>query len=310
MSKRHIKIVEVGPRDGLQNEAEILSFDIKTSFIDQLSNTGLSHIEVSSFVNPKRIPQLADANTVFSQITRNTNVNYAALVPNEKGMSTALDNHVDSIALFTGASESFCQKNINCSVEESLQRFKPVIEIAQKNAIPVRAYVSCVVGCPYEGLIDAKEVAKLVQRLDDMGCYEISLGDTIGVATPSQVHILLDTCTDVISVDKLAVHFHDTRGQALANIVESLSFGVTTIDSSVAGLGGCPYATGSTGNVATEDVVYLLHGMGYSTGIDLKKLIEVGKYICEKTNRQNSSRVGVAGLPEFYTELSISAQVL
>ena len=301
-----IKIVEVGPRDGLQNEDSVVDTDGKIEFINQLSLTGLSHIEVSSFVNPQRIPQLADAAQVFLGIDRRSKVHYGSLVPNEQGMRRAIESKPDSVALFTAVSETFCQKNINCSIDESLQRFIPVIDMAQKHNLPVRAYISCVVGCPYEGFIDAEKTAVLSAKLIEMGCHEISLGDTIGAGTPKQIKSLIHAVEQQVAIENVAVHFHDTRGQALANILASLEQGVTTIDSSVAGLGGCPYANGASGNVATEDVVYLLHGMGFKTGIDLAKLIEVGKQISSTLNRVNNSRVGSAGVPNEYTSYAFT----
>jgi len=300
MSKKHVKIVEVGPRDGLQNEPAVLPTSVKTEFINSLSETGLSHIEVSSFVNPRRIPQLADAADVFSAIKRVPGVHYSALVPNEKGLMAALESKVDSVAVFTAASNKFCKKNINCTVDESIERFKPILDIANQRNIPVRAYVSCVLGCPYEGYISPQKVSRVTKLLWDLGCAEISLGDTIGAGTPKQAREMIQTCLDVVPVDHLAVHYHDTRGQALANILASLELGISIIDSSVAGLGGCPYADGATGNVATEDVVYLLHGLGYETGIDLEKLIGAGKFICKQIGRTNNSKVSAAGLPMGY----------
>jgi len=300
MSKRHIKIVEVGPRDGLQNEPNHVSTVVKAEFVNQLSKTGLSHIEVSSFVNPKKIPQLADAKLLFDSIHREKQVAYSALVPNKKGLYAALESRVDSIAVFTAASNTFCEKNINCTIEESIDRFIPVIALAKTKSIPVRAYVSCVLGCPYEGYIQPEKVSEVAARLWELGCYEISLGDTIGAGTPNQARRMIEDSSRVVPMEKLAVHFHDTRGQALANIFAAIEMGISTIDSSVAGLGGCPYANGATGNVATEDVVYLLQGMGFETGIDLEKLINAGKYICAEIDRKNQSKIGFAGLPMGY----------
>jgi hydroxymethylglutaryl-CoA lyase len=300
MTRREIKIVEVGPRDGLQNEQEPVDTTVKIHFIEKLAESGIQHIEVSSFVDPRRIPQLADAEQVFAGLHRRPGVHYTALVPNQKGMERALTARTDGVAVFTATSETFCQKNINCSIEESLKRFQEVVDTARQNHIPVRAYVSCVLGCPYEGFIKPDKVADVAARLYSMGCAEISLGDTIGAGTPAQARNLIDTVSRDVPIERLAVHFHDTRGQALANILACLELGVTTVDSSVAGLGGCPYARGATGNVATEDVVYMLHGMGYDTGIDLEKLILVGHYINLQLKRTNSSRVGVAGVPYDY----------
>jgi len=306
MNKERIKIVEVGPRDGLQNETIKIATNEKINFINRLSDTGLKHIEVSSFVNPKYIPQLADATEVFKSIKRNPNIKYSALVPNEQGLLRALDSKPNSIAVFTAVSETFCKKNINCTIEESLHRFEPILKLAEENNIPVRAYISCVLGCPYEGYIQPEKVSEISQKLISMGCCEISLGDTIGAGTPLQARTMLRHVSDYVSMDKLAVHFHDTRGQALANIHACLDLGIRTVDSSVAGLGGCPYAEGATGNVATEDVVYMLHGMGYSTGIDLGKIIHVGQSISAQLNRSNNSRVGSAGVPYDYKNYQIA----
>lgn len=298
---RKIKICEMSPRDGLQNEIAYIDTKTKIDFINKLSDTGLRYIEVSSFVNPKRVPQLVDAADVFNGIARKQNVSYSALVPNDLGVKHALKSRPDSIAVFTTVSESFSKKNINCSISESLQRFLPVIKQAQDNGIAVRAYISCVLGCPYEGFIQPTKVADLANQLINMGCYEISLGDTIGAGTANQARQLIKTCTEIVPHEKLAIHFHDTRGQALANILACVEMGIRTIDTSVAGLGGCPYAKGATGNVATEDVVYMLQGMSYETGIDLDKLILVGQWISQKLKRVNSSRTGVAGVPYEYT---------
>jgi len=300
MTNSHINIFEVGPRDGLQNEKQVISSGMKVELVNQLTDCGIKNIEVSSFVNPKRIPQLADATEVFENINRDDNVIYSALVPNVKGFERALESQVNEIAVFTAVSETFCQKNINCSVNESLQRFEDVVKLAEKHNIRVRAYISCVLGCPYEGFIPAQHVSNLCESLKEMGCYQISLGDTIGGGTPTQAKIMLETCANKIGMNNLAIHFHDTRGTALANILACLQLGVENIDSSIAGLGGCPYATGATGNVSTEDVVFMLHGMGYHTGIDLNKLIEIGNFISQKLGRVNQSHVGNAGVPNHY----------
>lgn len=292
-----VKIIEVGPRDGLQNEPNPVSIDVKISLIDRLSKAGLKAIEVSSFVNPKRIPQLADAEEVFSRISRRAGVCYSALVPNEKGMSRALACGIDEVAVFTAASETFCQRNIQCSIAESLLRFESVIYQARQHGVPTRAYISCVAGCPYEGVVEPAVVAELTAALMDMGAREVSLGDTIGVGTPGSIQRVLDAVLGVVDASHLAVHFHDTRGQALANILIALASGISVVDSSVAGLGGCPYAKGASGNVASEDVVYMLHGMGIQTGIDLAELIETGNFISRALGRENASRVGRAGLP-------------
>jgi hydroxymethylglutaryl-CoA lyase len=292
-----IRIVEVGPRDGLQFESKILDAVTKIEFVNQLSATGLSHIEVGSFVSPKHVPQLADSEAVFNGLLRKPNVLYSALVPNDIGLQRAMEAKLEAISVFTAASETFCQKNIGCSIEESLDRFDPVIELAKASGIHVRAYISCVLGCPYEGSIKVAQVVKLAQRLIQMGCDEISLGDTIGVGTPSQAQTLVLHVGGVVPLNRIAVHFHDTRGQALANIMACLDMGITTVDASVAGLGGCPYAEGASGNVATEDVVYMLNGCGIQTGIDLNKLINTGNFISEQLDRMNNSRVAQAGIP-------------
>lgn len=294
-----VKIVEVGPRDGLQFETQTLSVEQKIELVNRLTETGLSHIEAGSFVSAEKIPQLADSDTLFAKLKNTGGTIYSALVPNEKGMQRALKANVKSIAIFTAASETFCQKNIGCSIDESFERFKPVIDIAQENNISVRGYLSCVLGCPYEGAIKTAKVIQVAERLYNAGCYEISLGDTIGIGTPNQAQTLILHAAGVVPLDKIAVHFHDTRGQALANILASLEMGVSTVDSSVAGLGGCPYAEGASGNVATEDVVYMLHGLGINSGVDLRKIIDVGRWISKLLNRYNSSRVGLSGAPDW-----------
>jgi len=296
-----VHIIEVGPRDGLQFESKSLSVVEKVELIEKLVDCGLSHIEAGSFVAPDKIPQLADSDLVFQQLTRQQDVTYSALVPNDKGMQRALKAGVTSIAVFSAASDTFCQKNIGCSIEQSMQRFEPVIATAKQNQIQVRGYLSCIVACPYEGFIKPDKVAALAQRLFDAGCDEISLGETIGVATPAQAAAVIERVCELIPIDKLAVHFHDTRGQALANILTSLQYGIYKVDAAVAGLGGCPYAPGASGNVASEDVVYMLQGMGIHTGIDLSKLVQVGQWISEKLQRDNRSRVGRAGVPEGFS---------
>jgi len=290
----HIKIVEVSPRDGLQNEKDIIPTEIKIDFINQLSETGLSVIETTSFVSPKWIPQLADASEVFQGIQKKANVNYPVLVPNLKGLEAALAVGVKEIAVFTTPSETFCQRNLNCTVTESLHRIAEVVDAAKKQRVRIRAYLSCVLGCPYEGKVMPEKVGELGEILLRMGCYEVSLGDTIGVGTPPKIKRLLEIVSRHVPLKYLAVHFHDTYGQALVNIYSALEFGVAIIDSSVAGLGGCPYAKGATGNVATEDVVHLLHGMGIDTGVDLKKLIAVGQFISKQLGRVPQSKVNLA----------------
>ena len=294
MQSNDVKMIEVGPRDGLQNEASLLSVAHKVELINQLSETGLTHIEAGSFVSPKWVPQMASSDEVFKQINRSPTVRYAALTPNLQGLESAIESGVDEIAVFTAASEAFCRTNINCSIEESINRFKPLISLAKQKNIKVRGYVSCIMGCPYEGDIPQQNVLETSRKLLELGCYEVSLGDTIGVGTANRVTDLLRLLKKEFSTDELAVHFHDTYGQALTNIYASLDQGIRTIDTSVAGLGGCPYAKGASGNVATEDVIYMLHGLGLSTGVDLNKLIAAGNYICNKLNKQNGSKVALA----------------
>jgi len=289
-----VRIVEVGPRDGLQNEKSIVSVATKVELIDRLGACGLKHIEAGSFVSPKWVPQMADSEAVMAGIRRVPGISYACLTPNVIGMKKAVEARASEVAVFAAASEAFSQKNINCSIAVSIERFRDTIQLAKANNIPVRGYVSCVLGCPYEGAVDPGKVAEITEVLLKEGCYEISLGDTIGVGTPGSTRILLEHVQRKVPLDKVAVHFHDTYGQALANIVTALQFGVAVVDSSVAGLGGCPYAKGASGNVATEDVVYMLHGMGISTGVDLAKLVDTGAFISAALSRPNMSRVGNA----------------
>ena len=274
-----VRIVEVGPRDGLQNEKVNIPTEQKIHFINLLSEAGLPVVEVSSFVSPRAIPQLSDASAVMAGITQHPNISYPVLVPNLKGMERALTAHVRAVSVFTAASESFTRHNINATITESLANFRPVVALAQQEHIPVRGYISTVFGCPYEGTVDPQRVLSVAQALLEMGIQEISLGDTIGVATPVQVMdmIALLTAQDV-SIEQIAVHFHDTRGTALANVLASLQMGVTTIDSSVGGLGGCPYAPGAAGNVATEDLLYMLSGMNVETGVDLEGVVAATNY--------------------------------
>ena len=288
---RHVKLVEVGPRDGLQNEPSPIETHVKVELIDRLSNTGLRAIEATSFVSPKWVPQLADAEEVLTQITRKEGVVYPVLVPNMSGLERALGVGAEEIAVFTTVSETFSQKNTNCSIAESIERFKPVIARAHTESLRIRAYISCVLGCPYEGAIDSARVAELAHQLYEFGCYEISLGDTIGVGTPRQAAAIVASVAAFVPIGHLAVHFHDTRGQALANILACLPLGVSVVDASVSGLGGCPYADGATGNVATEDVVYMLQGMDIETGVDLGKLVETSIFISDKLGRDSQSRV-------------------
>ena len=289
-----VRLVEVGPRDGLQNEKQPISVADKVQLVDNLSAAGLSYIEVGSFVSPKWVPQMAGSAEVFAQIKQQTGITYAALTPNLKGFEGALEAGVREVAVFAAASEAFSQKNINCSISESLARFVPVMEAAKANDIRVRGYVSCVLGCPYDGDIPPQQVASVAAELFAMGCYEVSLGDTIGTGTPGATRQLIEAVSAKIPRNKLAGHFHDTYGQALANIYASLLEGVSVFDSSVAGLGGCPYAKGASGNVSTEDELYMLNGLGISTGIDLGQLICAGQRICTLLGRDNGSRVARA----------------
>ena len=294
MIPEKIQIVEVGPRDGLQNEKEWVPTKTKISLIEKLADAGLTKIEATSFVSPKWVPQLKDAHEVFTGIKRISGVSYPVLTPNMKGFERALEADAKEIAVFSAASEAFTQKNTNCSIEESINRFRPVLEEAKINNIPVRGYISCVLGCPYQGKVAVENVVNLAAKMTEMGCFQISLGDTIGAGTPVQAKRMVQKVSEKVPVSKLALHFHDTRGQALANIYACLELGVTVIDASVAGLGGCPYAKGATGNVATEDVVFMLHGMDIETGIDLNKLIETGRFISGVLGRLPQSRVSVA----------------
>jgi hydroxymethylglutaryl-CoA lyase len=287
-----VKIVEVGPRDGLQNEKGIIAASDKIRFIDMLSDTGLKTIEATSFVSPKWVPQLADAEEVYRGIARKPGVAYPVLVPNERGMERALTAGAKEIAVFTAASETFNQKNINASIAESIERFKPVMALAAKHGIKVRGYISTVIGCPYEGAIKPEAVAKVARDLAAIGCYEVSLGDTIGVGTPVKAQAMLQAAAAEVPMERLAVHFHDTYGQALANIHACLELGVAVVDSSTSGLGGCPYAKGATGNVATEDVLFMLTGMGIDTGVDMSKLLAAGAFISALLKRQPESRLG------------------
>jgi hydroxymethylglutaryl-CoA lyase len=289
-----VKIVEVGPRDGLQNEKTSLDTDTRVELITQLANAGLSYIEAGSFVSPKWVPQMAGSDEVFCRLPVTTATTYAALTPNMQGLERALECGVKEVAVFAAASESFSQNNINCSIADSIDRFVPVMEKAYNSGIAVRGYISCVLGCPYEGNIRPDQVAEVADKLLSLGCYEVSLGDTIGVGTPGSTAALLSTLLTQLPADKLAVHMHDTYGQALANILVALQQGIAVVDSSVAGLGGCPYAQGASGNVATEDLVYMLNGLGIEHGVDLKKLIAAGNTICAKLGRANGSKVATA----------------
>lgn len=289
-----VRIVEVGPRDGLQNEAAVIPVELKVSFIEALADAGLRTVESGSFVSPGRVPQMAETAEVLARIRRLPGVSYPVLVPNLKGLERAIDSGVEEIAVFAAASETFSQRNINCSISQSLERLGPVANTARARGMRVRGYVSCVLGCPFEGEIAPESTARVAKELHNMGCYEISLGDTIGVGTPVKAQRMLRAVAEHISLGALAVHFHDTWGQALANILAALEVGISVIDSSAAGLGGCPYAPGATGNVATEDVVYMLHGMSIHTGVDLEKVAAAGHMICRHLGRQPASKAAVA----------------
>ena len=294
MIAKNIQIVEVGPRDGLQNEKIWIETETKIALIEKLADAGLTKIEAASFVSPKWVPQMKDAFEVLSGIERRPGVTYPVLTPNLKGFERALEAGVTEVAVFGAASEAFSQKNINCSISESVERFRPVLEAAQKNNVRVRGYISCVLGCPYQGEVPLENVVNLAENMSEMGCYEISLGDTIGIGTPLKAKKMVETVAEKVPVSNLALHFHDTRGQALANIYACLELGVSVIDASVSGLGGCPYAQGASGNVATEDVVYMLHGIGIKTGVDIEKLIETGRFISDVFGRLPQSRVSCA----------------
>jgi len=296
-----VKIVEVGPRDGLQNETTPISASDKVALIEKLGDAGISYIESGSFVSPKWVPQMATSAEVFEKLNRKKGVTYAALTPNMRGFEGAMSVNVSEVAIFGAASESFSQKNINCSIEESLERFAPIMSAAKNSNIKVRGYVSCVLGCPYEGDIAPEQVAKVAEKLYQMGCYEISLGDTIGVGTPANVTKMIHAVSSLTPIDKLAIHFHDTYGQALTNIYAALQMGIKVVDSAIAGLGGCPYAKGASGNVATEDVVYMLNGLGIKTAIDFTQLLEAGWFISEKLGKAPISKVSNAYLANKHT---------
>lgn len=289
-----IKLVEVGPRDGLQNERQAVPASVKIALIERLADAGLQAIEATAFVSPKSVPQMADHAEVMGGIKRRPGVAYPVLVPNMKGFEAAAAAGATEMAVFAAASETFSRKNINCSIEESLERFRPVLEAARLRGIAVRGYVSCALGCPYEGDVAPGAVADVAASLHSMGCYEVSLGDTIGVGTPGRVKAVIEAVAQVVPLAKLAGHYHDTYGQALANIYASLEMGMAVFDSSVAGLGGCPYAPGATGNVATEDVAYMLQGLGVETGVDMEKLLEAEEFICEALGRPSQSKAGRA----------------
>lgn len=294
MLPERVRIVEVGPRDGLQNEQGQVRAEDKVALVDALVAAGLEHVEVGSFVSPRWVPQMADSAAVFAAIARAPGVTYAALTPNLQGFEAAIAAGASEVAVFAAASESFSQRNINCSIAQSLQRFEPVLAAAVAHGIKVRGYVSCVLGCPYEGDIAPERVRDVADTMLQMGCYELSLGDTLGIGTPGAARRLIDTVAQRVPRGQLAGHFHDTYGQAVANIYACLLEGVQVFDSSVAGLGGCPYAPGASGNVATEDVLYLLHGLGISTGVDLDRVVQAGQAIMLALGRQSASRVARA----------------
>ena len=291
-----VRIVEVGPRDGLQNEKTIIPTAAKIELVDRLSATGLQTVEATSFVSPKWVPQLADAAEVYAGIRRRPGVRYPVLVPNEQGYERARAAGADEIAVFTAASEAFNKANINATIDESLARFAPVLARAKADGIPVRGYVSTVLGCPYQGEVPVADVVRVARALHDMGCYEVSLGDTIGVGTPGKARAMLRAVAEAVPMPALAVHFHDTYGQALANILACLEEGVAVVDAAVSGTGGCPYAKGATGNVASEDVAYMLHGMGIATGIDLAALSDTGRWLAALLGRDTGSKVTRASM--------------
>ncbi|MBV6751721.1 hydroxymethylglutaryl-CoA lyase [Pseudomonas chlororaphis] len=290
----HVRLIEVGPRDGLQNEAQPISVADKVRLVDRLSDAGLSYIEVGSFVSPKWVPQMAGSAEVFARIQHKPGVTYGALAPNLRGFEDAVAAGVKEVAVFAAASEAFSQRNINCSISESLERFVPIMDAARQHGVTVRGYVSCVLGCPYEGPVAAEQVAVVARELYAMGCYEVSLGDTIGTGTPGATRRMFEVVSASVPREKLAGHFHDTYGQAMANLYASLLEGIAVFDSSIAGLGGCPYAKGASGNVATEDVLYMLNGLGIETGVDLDQLLLAGQEICAVLGRVTGSRVAKA----------------
>lgn len=289
-----VRIVEVGPRDGLQNESRPVPFSVKIKLIDKLSEAGLQHIEAGAFVSPKWVPQMADSALVLEGLRRTPGVVYSALVPNTQGLEAALRARAGEVAIFASASETFSQRNIHCSIAESLARFEPVLQAARHAGLRVRGYVSCVLGCPYEGRVAPSAVARVAHALYTGGCYEISLGDTIGTGTPRQTRELIAEVVSALPIGALAGHFHDTYGQALANVYAALEAGVRVFDASISGLGGCPYAPGASGNLATEDLWYMLDGMGYATGIRVDALLDAGAYICGHLGIESHSRAARA----------------
>lgn len=291
---KQVTLIEVGPRDGLQNEPNFVPSEQKIQLINALSQTGLKNIEVTSFVSAKAIPQLADNLEVFAAIHKPKDVKFSALVPNTKGLERALEAGLQHISIFTAASDTFNQRNINCSIDESIERCRLVVNAAKPHQLHIRAYISCVLGCPYEGYISPEKVVSVTQKLLNLGVDEISFGDTIGVGTPKQTLELLDAVMSFLPTKQIAMHFHDTYGQAIANIFASLTAGIHRFDSAIAGLGGCPYARGASGNVATEDILYLMHGLGIETGVDIYKVVTAGNQICKYLGRKNESKVAIA----------------
>ncbi len=290
----NVRLVEVGPRDGLQNEGKSLGVDERVDFINRLARCGLTHIEAGSFVRPDRVPQMSGTGEVLGRLDLDAGTSYPVLIPNLKGLDEAMSAGAREIAIFASATETFSHRNINCSIDDSLERFRAVTQKARSAGILVRGYISCVLGCPYEGRVHSGAVARIATELLEFGCYEISLGDTLGTGTPATTRKLLDVVTECIPADRIAVHFHDTYGQALANILVALQCGISVIDASVSGLGGCPYAKGASGNAATEDVIYMLDGMAVQHGVDLELLIQTGRHICSKLGRPVMSRVNLA----------------
>lgn len=291
---KHVKIVDVGPRDGLQNHPDTVPLAVKIELVERLADAGLPVVEAGAFVSPKWVPQMADTAELMARIRRKPGVSYPVLVPNLKGYEAAKAAGVDEIAIFGAATETFSYKNINCTIAESLDRFRPVAKAALADGMKVRGYISCVLGCPYEGDVAPEAVAAVARALDDMGCYEVSLGDTIGTGTPAKAQAMIDAVAKDIPVQRLGAHFHDTYGQALANLLAVMQMGVAVIDTAVAGLGGCPYAKGASGNVATEDVVYMLDGLGIETGVDLDKLLAASRFISDAIGRAPASKVALA----------------
>ncbi|KAJ2084336.1 hypothetical protein H4R24_000129 [Coemansia sp. RSA 988] len=294
LTRPFVKIVEVGPRDGLQNEKKIVPTSTKAELIYRLAKTGLTVVEAASFVSPKIVPQMADAGELLRMIKRVSNVAYPVLVPNTRGLMSAKRAKADEIAVFTAASDVFAQRNINMDIDKSIEVFTELIRAAWETGMRVRGYVSCIAGCPYKGKIEPSMVANVAEKLFNIGCYEISLGDTIGVGRPHEILAVIEAVSRVVPLKNLAIHCHDTYGQALANIYASLEAGIRVVDSSIAGLGGCPFAKGATGNVATEDVVYMLEESGFRTGVNLKKLVDVGMWISSELDRPNESRTARA----------------